>query len=63
MRDVVKYFKENPEEMKKYNITIRKNTNIDTLCDRLLRLSKCSDTPFPILNGLKYNSKKGVHKK
>jgi hypothetical protein len=63
MRDIKRFFEENPDIMKKYGIKMIKKYKPDNLFDYLLKLSKCSDTPFPLLCGYGYNSKSGAYKK
>lgn len=63
MDNIIKYFEENPDKMEKYGIKMIKKYKRDNLCDKLLNLAKCSETPFPILCGIKYNSEIGVYKK
>ena len=63
MSNIIKYFEQNRDKKVLYGIKRIKNWNKYNLFDYLINISKCSDTPFPMLCIRGYNSEIGSYKK
>ena len=61
IRNIIKYFKKNPDIATKYGIKDISKRKPDKLYEYLMIKAKCSDTPFPLLCNYGYNSKIGFH--